>query len=228
MSAFGSFIFTLLLIAAAPASHAQASTQRAYALTYIDVLPEAAPQVRELLVRYLHLSSGARGCLGAAALQELGRPERFALIEIWDSEADWRAQRSSPAVLALADQLSAFSAGYEDRRLFEARTAADGEHVDFHAPLQTIAHLDFGLPVPAEGEQFINDLSAQLRMLPGNLGAAVLRQSEHGNHLSLWVQWQEESSWRVALGSTLMHKLRTLVGPHLGSPFDERVYRSLR
>lgn len=160
-------------------------------------------------------------------MQELGRPERFVLLEVWDSEASLRAQRATPGILSLADQLNAFSAGYEDRRLLEARNAADGASTDFDAAVQTIAHLDLAQPMPADGEQFLDELAAQLRTLPGNLGAQLLRQSNRGDHLTLWTQWQDENAWRAALGSALLRKVRGIIGPQLGSPFDERLYRSL-
>lgn len=227
MRRLGSLSFALLLMAMAPAGYSQAPDHAAYVLTYIDVLSEAAPQVRDLLVRYLHTSAGIKGRLGAAALEEIGRPERFALLELWDSEADGRAQRASAAMVAMAQQLAGFSAGYEDRRFFEARPVTEGAAPDFAAPVQSIAHLDLIGPLPSEAGQFINDLPAQLHLLPGNLGAALLPQLGRGNHLSLWVQWHDQSSWRAALGSALSRRMRSTLGPHLGSPYDERVYQML-
>jgi len=214
-------------MAMAPVCHGQGPEHPAYLLTYIDVLPEAAAQVRDLLVLYFHSSAGIKGRLGAAALEEIGRPERFALLELWDSEADGQAQRAAPAMITMTEQLAGFSAGYEDRRFFEARTVTEGARLDFAAPVQSITHLDLIGPVPSEAGQFINDLPAQLQLLPGNLGAAVLPQLGRGNHLSLWVQWHDERSWRAALGSALSRNMRSTLGSHLGSPYDERVYQLL-
>jgi quinol monooxygenase YgiN len=223
----GPAVLALGLIAAAPLTHAVAANQSAYVVTYIDVLPEAVAQAREVLLRYLHSDLEARGRRSASALQEIRRPERLALLEIWDSAADWQAQRTAPPMRALSDQLAAVSAGYEDRRLFEARSNADAGTMDFDAPLQSIAHLDLALPLPAEAEQFIAALAAQVRTLPGNLGATLLRQADRGNHLTLWLQWQDEGAWRASLSSPLMRRMRALLGPQLGSPFDERVYQLL-
>jgi quinol monooxygenase YgiN len=214
----------LLLVAATPASNAQVATEHTYVITYIDVLPESAPKVRELLLRYVHLSLAAKGRLGATGLQEMRRPERFALLEIWNSAADWQAQQAAPAASALTERLAAFSAGFEDRRLFEPRTPAGTEAIDINAPVQTIAHLDLIPPAP---EELSTDLATHLHALPGNLGAVVLRQANRGNHLSLWVQWRDERSWRASLAAPLMRQMRSQVGPQLGSPFDERVYQAL-
>jgi quinol monooxygenase YgiN len=228
VSRLGSLGFALLLIAVASAGDLQAPEHPVCLLTYIDVLPEAAAPVRELLVRYLHTSTGIKGRLAAAALEEIGRPERFALLEFWDSEADGQAQRATPAMVAMVQQLAAFSAGYEDRRFFEARTVTTGAPPDFAAPVQSIAHLDLVGPVTSDAGQFISDVPAQLRLLPGNLGAALLPQLGRGNHLSLWAQWHDESSWRAALGSALSRRMRSTIGPHLGSPYDERLYQLLQ
>jgi quinol monooxygenase YgiN len=63
-----------------------------FVVTYIDFLVDGDPgKGQEDLVRYGSDSSRAPGQLSYTVLQQLDRPNRFATLEVWDTETDYNA-----------------------------------------------------------------------------------------------------------------------------------------
>ncbi len=68
-------------------------------MTYVDFLQELLEKDpdkgQDKLIRYGALASEAKGQLSYTILQQLGRPNRFAILEVWDSEDDYAAWQGS-------------------------------------------------------------------------------------------------------------------------------------
>jgi quinol monooxygenase YgiN len=68
-----------------------------FVVTYIDFLVGGDPdEGQDDLVRYGSDTSRASGQLSYTVLQQLDRPNRFATLEVWNSEADYNAWQDNP------------------------------------------------------------------------------------------------------------------------------------
>jgi quinol monooxygenase YgiN len=68
-----------------------------FVVTYVDFLVDGDPiKGQDNLVRYGSDTSKAAGQLSYTVLQQLDRPNRFATLEVWDSEAHYNAWQNDP------------------------------------------------------------------------------------------------------------------------------------
>jgi quinol monooxygenase YgiN len=158
-------------------------------------------------------------------MQEIARPERFAVLE-----------RQAPAVLTadggrplavtegIADDLIA----PPDQRLnreFDEIETTHGARVDERANFYVITHVDIAASNLTRVETALHDLAGAARQSNGNLGFEILQQINHPNHFNLVSAWLGEAPFRVFAASAGVREFRQTVAPLLGSPYDERLFR---
>ena len=76
-------------------AHAQGSA--VYLVTYVEVMPNATDSGAALLKRYRDASRKEDGNLRFDAMQEIARPNRFAVLEIWKDKAALDAHAKAAA-----------------------------------------------------------------------------------------------------------------------------------
>ena len=158
-------------------------------------------------------------------MQEIARPERFAVLE-----------RAAPAALAadggrplavtegIADDLIA-PADQRLNREFDEIATTHGARVDERANFYVITHVDIAASNLTRVETALHDLAAAARQSNGNLGFEILQQINHPNHFNLVSAWLGEAPFHVFAASAGAREFRQTVAPLLGSPYDERLYR---
>jgi quinol monooxygenase YgiN len=91
-----------------------------YVISYVEFLPHAAPKTgAEDLNRYGEASTGNNGAraLSFSVLQQLDRPNRYALLEVWDNRKSYDAWRASDTSREFAATVRPQLASPIDRRL---------------------------------------------------------------------------------------------------------------
>ena len=78
---------SVFIAAALYAQSAQAEGTAAYLVTYVEVMPNAVASALPLLKKYRDAVFHEDGNLRAEVLQELDRPNRFAIVEAWRDKA---------------------------------------------------------------------------------------------------------------------------------------------
>jgi quinol monooxygenase YgiN len=158
-------------------------------------------------------------------LQEIARPERFALLEHEQSpEAAAIARKKDSLSVALADDLTA----PPDRRAnheLAPDPGSTGAKFDVQAHFYVIAHLDLATPDPAKIAVTLHQLVQAARRSDGNLGFTVWQQTEHPNHFNLISAWIGESPLHAFEATRAARDFRQTVAPLLGSPYDERLFQ---
>jgi quinol monooxygenase YgiN len=205
---------------------AEVNTGSLLALTFIEVRIEARGHAANVLRQQANTSREHQAPPGQIVLlQEISRPERFIVLE-----------REMPPVLAagrqeshslthsVADDLTAPPDQRLNREFDEADTVA-GATVDARANFYVITHVDITSPDRSRVDTALRDLAAAARQSDGNLGFHVLQQTDRPNHFNLISAWLSESPFRIFAASAEARKFRQTVGPLLGSPYDERLFR---
>jgi quinol monooxygenase YgiN len=160
-------------------------------------------------------------------LQEISRPERFVLVEREKPEVSTGGGREIQSVIEpLKDELAA-PPDLRMNREFGEVAPATGANVDVRANVYVVAHLDIGAPAPdrARVEAALRQLSVAARQSEGNLRFDVWQQTDRTNHFNLIGGWLSESQFRAFAASRAARDFRRTVGPLLGSPYDERLFR---
>jgi quinol monooxygenase YgiN len=89
-----------------------------FVVTYIDFLVDGDPgKGQDDLVRYGSDSSRAPGQLSYTVLQQLDRPNRFATLEVWDTETDYNAWQNDPKTTKFLAKVTPLLGSPLDRRL---------------------------------------------------------------------------------------------------------------
>jgi quinol monooxygenase YgiN len=158
-------------------------------------------------------------------MQEISRPERFVVLEGEPSTASTAAKTESHA---WTDGLKDDLAAPPDRRLnheFDETDTASGLQVDVRANFYVVAHMDIASQDRVGVEASLRKLAAAVRRSDGNLGFEILQQTDRPNHFSLIGAWLAESPFRAFAASAAARDFRQTIGPLLGSPYDERLFR---
>src|SRR5215469_11073327 len=96
---------------------ARAQRSPAYVVTYVDVMPNETNSGAVLLQHYRDVSQKEDSNLRTTVLQEIGRPNRFAIIEIWKDKAASEAHDKASSTTELFEKVKAISNAPFDRRL---------------------------------------------------------------------------------------------------------------
>ena len=204
-------------------------------LTFIEVRVEARGHAAGVLVdhahappAHAHASPDRQTPPGQViVMQDISRPERFAVLKRETSPTLTQDQRDAPALTAgLTDDLTA-PPDQRRNREFDGSAAAKGAQVDARANLYVVTHVDIAAADRSRVETALHGLMAAARRSDGNLGFEILQQIDHPNHFNLISAWLGESPYRAFLASAETRGFRQTVAPLLGSPYDERLFRRL-
>ncbi|HXQ53123.1 MAG TPA: antibiotic biosynthesis monooxygenase [Stellaceae bacterium] len=112
-----------IVLAAAPLVAAIAGAALAqdegavYVVTYIDVASRAAGDGAALVKRYRDSSRKDGGSLWVAAGQEIGRPNRFILVEAWRDQHAFDGHQGDPEAARFRDAIAAIRHSPSDQRI---------------------------------------------------------------------------------------------------------------
>ena len=220
----------LLALITGPAVRADVLAEPERALTFIEVRSEAAAACREILRHYAR--SARRNALlpQVRILQEIARPERFVLLETTDSVGDRTGPEATARhTLARLDSLVTAPPDRRTHRDFDVIAASPAPQPaapESSAQIYVIAHLDIGPPDRARGEQALDHLAGAARHSAGNLRFDVWRQTDRTNHFNIIGLWSSRARFSEFAASAAAREFRSSVASVLGSPYDDRLYRS--
>jgi len=106
----------MAILVATFAEYAHASGGTVYLATYFDMMPNAVVSGGELLERYREATRSQAGNQRTAVLQEIARPNRFAVLEVWSNTATLDAHDRAPSTVRVHERLKDIqSAPYDER-----------------------------------------------------------------------------------------------------------------
>jgi quinol monooxygenase YgiN len=109
-------LLSAAILAATLAQFAHAQGSAIYVTTYVEVMADAIAPGVFLLEAYRDASRKQDGNLSFNVLQEIGRPNRFAIIEAWRDPVALDAHAKSASTLQFRNNLTAIeTAPYDDR-----------------------------------------------------------------------------------------------------------------
>src|SRR5262249_12124915 len=138
--------------------------------------------------------------------------------------------RAEAAANGLLEPLSRLLLAPLDRRTHreltdEAAPPANSRRPRRDEGLYVIAHVDIGGPARAQDEAAPQRSAAHARRSEGNRSFEVWQQLDRTNHFNLVSFWSDRSHFQSFAASDGAREFRKLVGPLIGSPYDERFYR---
>jgi len=221
----------LILVVHAVSPRAQGSG--VYVVTYIEVVPNAIDAAVAVFDRYGAATRADAGNPRLDLLQEIARPERFAIVEVWKDGASLEAHEAAAASLQFRDALNAIQDAPIDRRVatglfvgpVASRAAASAAAA---GTVFVLTHVDVTPDHKAEASRLLEAVRNGSTQEQGNRRYDVLQQANRPNHFTVVEAWANEIALDVHVVAPQTRAFRQALMPMEGALYDERRYKSLR
>jgi len=213
----------LLALMVTPAAHAQ-NEGPAYVVIYVEAAADNSQQALAALRQYRDASRKEPAIQGIQLLQEIGRPNRLASVEIWASEPEFQTHDQGAAATQLRDSLKSVEITPRDRRLHHG-FALGGGTLPGGGAVYAVSHIDVNPVNRPKTEPILKQLVEDSRKDSGNLGFDVYQQNGQLNHFGTVAIWQDRKSFEAYENAAHTKTARTGLAPLLGALYDERLYQ---
>jgi quinol monooxygenase YgiN len=192
-------------------AHAQGNA--IFLVTYVDVMPNSVDSAERVLDRYREASRKDEGNLRFLVLQEIARPNRFALVEAWRDKTAIDAHVAADHTRKFRETLKTIqNAPYDERvnnLLYSGQDATENRPNAVYA----VTHVDV---VPPAKDQCM-----------AMLGYLVLQQANRANHFTVFEKWRGMKAAEAHAMEDHTRAFREKLVPIAGALYDERFYKAL-
>lgn len=215
----------VLMALAGGAAYAQSGA--VYAVTYVEMMPNATNSGTALLRHYRDATRKEDGNLRTDALQEIARPNRFAIVEIWKDKAASEAPDKAASSAELAEKLKAIGNAPFDRRIASGLYVGSSGGASQPKAVYVLTHVDV-IPQNKDGcMALLKGMSMDTPKDPGNIGYTVLQQANRSNHFAVFEVWANRKALDGHAEAAHTRAFREKLSPMAGALYDERFYKAL-
>ena len=208
----------------APAANPNAAAN--YRVVYLEVAPADVNRVASALKDYRQAAMKAGGALRIDVLQQMGRPNHFAIYESWRDNAALEGHRNATETKRLDEVLQATRVSPIDERLL-SNVGAPSATVGAAGGVYVVTHADSVPPQRDAAQAALTDLAIRSRQENGNAFFLITVQPNRNNHFTIIEVWRDEKALDAHAVADHTKKFRETFGPFSGALFDERTYRSV-
>lgn len=224
------FCLVLLSFGLIPVTHAQESGT-AYVVTYFETVPASSAKVIALMKQLGAASRKEAGNLRLEALQRVGQPDQYVILEAWKDKDAHAAHAGARHTAQFREKLKPMLRGPYDERPHLALGVGPVESPPAakagKSALYVVTHVDIVPTQKETGVSMVKQLSEDGRKDAGNVRFEALTQASRPNHMTVIEIWPDRKS--AAAHGTTAHKreFREKLMPMSGSLYDERFYKSV-
>jgi quinol monooxygenase YgiN len=207
----------------APPSQPLAATDR---VIYFEVAPSEVSRTATVLKTYRQAAQKAAGGIRIQVVQQIGRPNFFAVVEKWREAAALQAQLASADNKKLHDELQSALISPFDERLLAAVTAQPASRAASEQAIYVLTHAD----AAAKREEIpgmLQELATAARQESGNVLFDATVQPNRTNHFTLIEAWSDQKAYEAHEIAATTKKFRSAFGAVSGALYDERIYKSI-
>jgi quinol monooxygenase YgiN len=224
--------FTALLIvasAAIAAAQTPASSPPLVAtdrVVYFEAAPSEVNRTTTVLKAYRQAAQKAAGVVRVQVLQQIGRPNFFAIAEKWSDGPSLQAHLASTDNKKLRDDLQNVLISPFDERLLAGVTAQPAKGAAPDQAIYVLTHAD------ATGRReeipgLLQELASAARRENGNVLFDATVQPNRTNHFTLIEVWGDQKSYEAHEIASHTKQFRSEFGAVSGALYDERIYKSI-
>jgi quinol monooxygenase YgiN len=220
-----SLMFGMAISLAAATAHAQESS--VYVVTYVDVMPSSVVSGGTLLKQYREASRKEDGSMRVEVLQEVSRPNRFAVVEVWKDKAARDAHVAAASTTQLRDKLKAIQNAPYDERINNGLYVGAAQGQAAKDAIYVLTHVDV---VPAGKDDtmaLLKGMSTDTPKDAGNVTYNVLQQQNRANHFTVFETWTDNEALDGHAMAAHTRAFREKLAPMAGALYDERFYREV-
>ena len=218
---------TLLPAAMTQLAHAQGAAGPIHVATYVEVGTTSDKDGIKLLKQYRDASRKEDGNVRSEVAQEIGRANRFVVLEIWKDQAAFDAHGKSAGTGAFRDKLKTIQNAPYDERVHSAFNVGRTDPVTAKRAVFVASHVDVPPPRKDELIAALNPLADASRKGDGNVRFEVVQQVSRPNHFTVVETWKDQKAYDARGSAGAQRTFRDKLGPMLGALYDERIYRAV-
>jgi quinol monooxygenase YgiN len=220
----------LLGMALMPAAFVQAAQAQGaapiFVATYFEVGASSAKDGAALLTQYRDAARKEGGNMRAEVAREIGRPNRFVVLETWKDQAAFEAHGKSAGTTAFRDKFKAIQgAAPYDERVHNSLNVGPNDALSGKRAIVVASHVDVPPPRKDECIAALNPLADASRKAGGNQRFEVQQQTSRPNHFTVVEVWKDRKAYEASRTADAQRQFRDKLGPMLGALYDERLYR---
>jgi len=215
-----------LLAAAMTHVNAQAPAGPVFVATYAEVGTASVKDGTALLKQYRDAVRKEDGNVRVGIGQEMGRANRFIILEVWKDQAALDAHAKSAAMTGFAGKFKAIQNAPLDTRLHNALAVADSPAAA-KGSVYVASHVDVPPPRKDEIIAALNPLAQDSRKGAGNQRFDVWQQTSRPNHFTVVEAWKDQKAYDARGSAAPQRTFRDKLGPMLGALYDERLFRPI-
>lgn len=199
-----------------------------YVVTYLDVAPPTATQAAALARQYAEASRKEAGNEAFDLLEEIGRANRFAILEAWRDKAAYDAHGAASPMTTFLAKLQPLSIGGTGIRVFGPLSVAAPTAQPDPEAVYVLTHVDVFPAGKDQAVELVKTLAEAARKDPGNLWFDVLQQDGRPNHFTLFEGWHDPKAFEASIAAAHTREFRQKLNPLEGALYDERLYHAVR
>jgi quinol monooxygenase YgiN len=203
-------------------------------VTYLDVATTAAPQGIELIRKFRDATRRENGNIEFTTLQEASRPNRFVIMEGWQSQAAYEAHDKGAVMLEFQAALKPIRNSPTNPHTLLPFAHAATQRVIPPGAVYMVEHVDFrgGDPSVAEGAvAFVKALAEATQKEPGALRYDIYRRpAPRINHYEVIAAWTDQKAFDAheTAAHTMAFRNATAQGGRVWrvNLYDQRLYKA--
>ena len=207
------------------AAQAEGAAAPLFIATYFEVGASSAKDGAALLTQYRDAARKEGGNMRAEVASEIGRPNRFIVLETWKDQAAFEAHGKSAGTTAFRDKFKTIQAGPYDERVHNPLNVAANDPLGGKRAIVVASHVDVPPPRKDECIAALNPLADASRKAGGNQRFEVQQQTSRPNHFTVVEVWKDRKAYAGSRSADAQRQFRDKLGPMLGALYDERLYR---
>jgi quinol monooxygenase YgiN len=206
---------------------AESSDAAVYVVSYLEVMPPSTRKAAALLRQYREASRKDEGHVRLEVLQQSGRPDHFAIVELWKDQRAFEAHVMAAHTRQFHEQLQPLRVSPYDERPHTGLTMGSTPAARTEGATYVVVHADAIPPAKDEAMALLKQLAEASRQDDGGVRFEVLQQSSRPNHFTLVEIWKDQQAFEGHAMAAHTRQFREKFQPLSGSLYDERLYKAL-
>lgn len=213
--------------AQAPAAPPPVPDGPRYVVTYLEVMPTTTAAATKLVRQFRDGTRSEAGNLRSEALQRIGQPHHFVLLEAWKDPATADAHAKAPATAQFRERIKAIQNAPADERVHFPLSVGPLPAKGIGSAVAVVTHVDVIPPQRENGTAITRQLADDGRKDEGNLRFEAVTQVNRQNHFTVIELWRDRKAADAHSMAAHTRAFREKLGPASGALYDERFYRVL-
>jgi quinol monooxygenase YgiN len=199
-----------------------------YIVSYVEIMPSSLRSGSALLNHYRDATREQSGNLRSIVLHEIGRSDRFAIMEAWRDKTAADSHDREASILELRDKLKTIQGAPLDERVEKGLLVGPIRKQNPAEALYVLTHVDIAPERSEDGLTLLRTMRAHSVDEQGNVTYDVLQQENRANHFTLIEEWASMMALDAHIQSQHTRAFRQALLPMQGALYDERRYERLR